>query len=563
IASLKLNAGPTDTTSPLEIPSAPITLFVGPNHSGKSVLLREIQRSIPSENPARGKVLHSTHLHPLDPKRVEKWRSELKASATDIPASPREAARVRVQLGSSMHTLAKTEFESVLKGLDNFGTLRHAFHPWGHNVLNRIAMVQGGKERLGLLHDAERGDLRTKATSILGILFQNDDERRRLQEIIHDAFDWYLVVDPTVGNNFRAAVSPEKPEPAIERSLSEASLAYFQRCTSLSEMSDGVKAFCGMMAAVIASDAEVILIDEPEAFLTPAITINLAKQLCSETRQREQQLFIATHSAAFLMGCIQAGVGVNIVRLTYRKGRATSRMLSPGELTPLMRNPLLRSVGALNGLFYESVVVCEADADRSFYDEINHRTLTVNDARGIPECLFLNAQNWQTVGRVAAPLRKLGVAAAVIVDADVIQSKDSTGFQELLSSLGLPEGTRTALGQIRGKFHARTKDQKDALKSAGTSSLSGDDKGDFENFVTQLSAYGIFLVPCGELEGWLKTLTRPTWSGKAEWLISTFEAMGDDASSPAYLRATAGDVWDFIGKIRQWLHDPCRKGMPI
>jgi hypothetical protein len=38
--------------------------------------------------------------------------------------------------------------------------------------------------------------------------------------------------------------------------------------------------------------------------------------------------------------------------------------------------------------------------------------------------------------------------------------------------------------------------------------------------------------------------------------------MGDDASKPDYLRPNEGDVWEFIGRIRLWLHDPNRKGMP-
>jgi hypothetical protein len=39
-----------------------------------------------------------------------------------------------------------------------------------------------------------------------------------------------------------------------------------------------------------------------------------------------------------------------------------------------MRNPLLRSTGVLSGLFYEFVIVTEADADRAFYQEINDGT---------------------------------------------------------------------------------------------------------------------------------------------------------------------------------------------
>jgi ABC-type cobalamin/Fe3+-siderophores transport system ATPase subunit len=560
IQSLTLKAGPNGSGAPLNLACGTVTLFVGPNHSGKSVLLDEIRTAMPNPQLLKAtKVLAEMAFNPISPAQVASWRTEFEAAAKELGTTPQQ---VRVSLGGKSQVVGKEQFQQLLSAFENVETVRPLLHPWGQNAINRLSFLLNGKERLGLLAEKNRGDLRSKQGSVLGILFQNDARRTELQKIIHAAFGWYLVVDPTVENNFRAAVSPSKPASGIERSLADDALKFFNDCEAFDKMSDGVKAFCGMMATVVAHDAHVILIDEPEAFLHPAISINLAKELCRQARQRQQQLFIATHSAAFLLGCIQAGVDVNIVRLTYRQNRATSKVLAPEELTLLMRQPLLRSIGALNGLFYESVVVTEADADRAFYDEINHRCLSADDPRGIPECLFLNAQNWQTVGRIAAPLRKLGVAAAVIVDADLVQSGDNTAFQILLEALGVPGGTRGSLGQLRGKFGQRTKEQKQELKRSGVAGLQGDDKGDFENFITQLAIYGIFVVPLGELEAWLKSLNRPGWSGKPEWLISTFETMGDDAGKPGYLKPAAGDVWEFIGKVRAWLHDPNRKGMP-
>jgi hypothetical protein len=40
-----------------------------------------------------------------------------------------------------------------------------------------------------------------------------------------------------------------------------------------------------------------------------------------------------------------------------------------------MRDPLLRSVGVLGALFYNGAVICEADADRALYQELNERLL--------------------------------------------------------------------------------------------------------------------------------------------------------------------------------------------
>jgi hypothetical protein len=51
---------------------------------------------------------------------------------------------------------------------------------------------------------------------------------------------------------------------------------------------------------------------------------------------------------------------------------------------------MLRSVGVLEGLFYNYVIVGEADADRAFYQEINER---------LPAA----------IPKIIEPLRKLGI----------------------------------------------------------------------------------------------------------------------------------------------------------
>jgi len=56
-------------------------------------------------------------------------------------------------------------------------------------------------------------------------------------------------------------------------------------------------------------------------------------------------LFVATHGPQFVMGCVQSGVPVNIIRLTYQAGQGSARVLENAELIKLMRNPLLRSAG--------------------------------------------------------------------------------------------------------------------------------------------------------------------------------------------------------------------------
>ena len=217
----------------------------------------------------------------------------------------------------------------------------------------------------------------------------------------------------------------------------------------------------------------------------------------------------------------------------------------------------------LQGLFDESVLVTQSDLDRSFYDEVNHRLVRFNSDFGIPNCLFLNAQNWQTIARIIRPLRDLGVAAAAIADLDVVTTSDSTGFQAVLIAAGIPEGTRTALGQLRGNLKRDCAGARADIKKRGIGAVAGSIRQDLDNFLEQLSRYGIFLVSVGELEGWLPSLRRESWDSKTEWLIRTFQAMGEDPQANTYLRPANDDVWAFIGKTKSWLHNADRLGISL
>jgi ABC-type cobalamin/Fe3+-siderophores transport system ATPase subunit len=561
IKKIELRSGPTGPGKTVEIETGHMTVFVGPNHSGKSVLLREIKEHIPRADVSLGnKVLQKVSFNPFDAEFQRQLRDELGTSATEYLEGERAMVQLRIQ-GGGDHTIEKKEFDEIREKVDSIENLRRQLQPWGHNRVNRLSTLLGGTERLTMLNETSRGNLRTKLASIHGVLFQNDKKRAEFQRIVNDAFGWFFVIDPTGESNFRIAVSETAPPAGIERSLSDQAIDFFQNCNGIETTSDGVRAFCGMIAAVIASEARLILIDEPEAFLHPALAMALAKELAQQATKNHLQVIAATHNAPFVMGCVQAGIDLTIVRLTFRKNLATSRVLSTADLVPLMRDPLMRSTGAINGIFYDAVIVTEADRDRAFYDEINHRNVAFNLRGGLRNCLFLNAQNWQTTARIIGPLRRLGVAAATIVDVDLILEDKGVAFQNLLEAAGMPEGSRRSLGQLRGDLRSKVAHRKGDLKSQGINALDGTERQDLENFINQLAEYGIFLVPVGEVEGWLRFLHK-TPPEKSEWLSATFAAMGEDSSAHGYLKPTNEDVWLFLQQVRSWLENPDRRGIP-
>jgi len=226
----------------------------------------------------------------------------------------------------------------------------------------------------------------------------------------------------------------------------------------------------------------------------------------------------------------------------------------------LMRNPLLRSTGVLTGLFYEFVVVTESDADRAFYQEVNERLLRCKPEWGIPNCLFINAQNKQTVQTIIRPLRKLGIPAAGIVDVDVLKEGGTT-WTKLLESAHVPPISHQSLATLRvAVMRAMEGTGRDMKRDGGVSILQGAEQEAARNLLDQLTGYGVFVVPGGELESWLNALGAPGHG--PSWLINVFETMGEDPDAADYLRPSNDDVWRFMSQVKDWLVNPTRKGIP-
>src|SRR5262245_30394502 len=336
IQTITLKSGAVETGQPLEFQPASVNLFVGPNTSGKSLFLREIAQFVQRGQPSQTFLVLSTcRFRDLD----EPAKSLIRQKLIQEPSRGEFIPEGQILVGRrhDRTQLPTDQFASWLDHID--GHFRQA----GPHIVRHLLLSLDGSNRLALLNDQDRGDLLEPPQNLLKSLFRDDATRREVRRIIYDAFGRYFVIDPTPATQFRVRLSDDEPSPHLERSFDEAALAFHAAAEPISQTSDGVRAFSGMVAAVIEGDPKIILLDEPEAFLHPALSNKLAKAFCEKARQNQQQLFIATHSASFLMGCIQSGIDLNIIRLTYRDGTATSRLLPSEKIVPLMRDPLLRS----------------------------------------------------------------------------------------------------------------------------------------------------------------------------------------------------------------------------
>jgi hypothetical protein len=561
--TLRFGAAPGEP--PLNFSPGPMTVFVGPNNSGKSLALRELEALIESGDPSLLHIVRSITPQLPDAETVERM-----VRSREVEGEPVDEGWVRV-----LRLMARDEeggkratdlLETPREQLVNLAALRAAVeHGEGlsgeelrvvsREFLSLFTLRLDGQTRLALTQPRLAGDLQANPANHLAALFRDDAARERIRQITADALGLYFTIDPTGVPRYRIRMSERAPlDLAEEQALDERARAFHGRAHDIATMSDGVRAFTGLTAAVMSADYRLMLVDEPEAFLHPPLIRKLGKRVTELAAERGANLLASTHSPDFVMGCIQSGKRVNIVRLTWRSGVASARLLSADKLQTMMRDPLLRSTGVLGALFHEGAIVCEADADRVFYAEMNERLLGA--ARGGADgCVFLNAQNKQTIRRIVRPLREMGIPSVALVDLDIFKGKED--FRELMRAGFVPPVFWEPWEERRKRLHQAMRNED--YKSGGIYTLPRDARQQADALLAGLAEYGLFVVPVGELENWLPELE--VGGHGPEWLTQVFHRMGTDPTSPDYQRPTGGGIWKFMQRLAAWIADPHRRGM--
>jgi len=562
ITELSFKAGATSSSPPLKVATGNITILVGPNNVGKSLALREIERACVHGPGAQSNDVVSWVT--IDtPTTVEGVFSLLRRYRNpDVPVvdnpGNEQLSIIYPTTGGAPNALhiGATPIAGYLHS-GNWAVIRAT-------VMPPYTLRLDGRTRFGTPTEGPTGALLAPAQTYLQGLLRDDVARRKVQDLTFDAFGWYVALDAsTMPGQLRLRMSQERPPIEYERSFKDDAARFYDRQPLVTTFSDGVQAFVSIVGSVVASPYRVILIDEPEAFLHPPLARRLGAELTRLARERDASLVVATHSDAFVMGCLDESSDTAIVRLTYQRetGAATARVVPPDDLRRMVRHPLLRSTGVLDSLFHETAVVTEGDSDRVFYDEINQRLLRERNGRGLPDTLFLNAGGWTAAHLMVRPMRHVGIPVAAVVDMESLDDANRTKWPQLLEACQVPDDERARLETGRESLRglvAAASDGHGRIKKEGLAFFTGADWDRAGRLFRSYAAYGLFVVPVGEVERWLKPYSNTKHA--SEWLIALFERIGLDDQDPNYLRPRSDDVWAFIDGLATWARNPDRLG---
>ena len=534
-----------------------LTLIVGPNNSGKSSVLSNIQQFSYGEQV--DDILNSISLTvPTKPDELialfKKFNTaknnDFKNFGMYRPIIQSEEQKNKIQSRTiDLHT----SIPNLIR--------QQTFGP----LLAYFVLKLSGKFRFQLLNSQTTGDP-LQPDNILSVLLHDNVKREQFRNAIFNEFNWNVFfVERDGAINIR--VSQDSWPIQDENPRSAKYLKFLETTIPLERLGDGIQSFVGLFLAIYAMDCPVLLIDEPEAYLHPPNAYSMGKKLTQISESRGGNLIASTHDSDFLLGCLEQTDSVTIIRMTYENNSGNVKQLEKSDVLEFIKNPLLRSTGTLDALFHKSAIISEGDSDRIFYNAINRRLERTQNQ--IDDALFLRGLGKGTLHKMVNSLRKLGIPAACVYDLDIIRKNDQSAdfFKNYLSSMNYPSAKLDSIENER-KFVEDKLEKLDStgkgkgFKKIGISGLNASAKKRSLTFLKNLGEYGIFVCPNGSLESWLTSLGIPSGNDtKKKWLISMLEKLGYD-KDPESLDPSDDDVWKFLDDIKNWIDNSERNGMP-
>ncbi len=505
-----------------------ITVFVGPNNSGKSQALRDIKALCTAKEKEGyySKVVKEIELDGLPNTKEETQIAFPGQCALSLnEANPPEWV-CSVETYSTESGFLRFSQEDYAKIYDKDEKDRISTKKY--LMPNRLVHLTG-KDRFYLVSP------RKSAASFFGthLRLLSGVRLNKLNEIIYEFFSKYIIPVRNGSNSCILKVSDSLPDfelmPSwVSTEELEKQNKFYNNCPLLEDEGDGIQAAVGILSALLVMPQTILLIDEPEAFLSPSLARKLADKLTRLAKERRASLFISTHSSDFLMGCVETSKkeeenDLKIVRLTHKNGFSTAHEVPWKTVKEFDTNPALRSSAAIDGLFHKGTIVTEGHRDRVFYDEAA-RIFGLKDRKVID-----SGGGFKQIHKTIGPLREMGVVAAAIVDFDFLLDTDEDARTSLYKSLNItsPVFSDSLDRKLKDFLEKKPKcsecggskeGEKHPAKKGGVKwiGFSSKDKKELTEILVNLHAKGLFIVPYGELENWLELKKGRDWD--ANWL---------------------------------------------
>lgn len=532
----------------LDVAENDIVIFVGPNNAGKSQSLKDIYQ-------LSSKRMPTIVISDIE---IQKYNSPISDMLKQIATSQEHGDYVSYSvLGKKMTIFDNTDDDFLRK--QNFDEFRDLF----------IANLDTAA-RLTICIPPQ--NIRRDASKTHPIHYAAFDSKYR--KWLSDNFKKAFHIELTPNTQYGATIPLCIGQPVRFREEFEDEQSRLERYADIlsgykqvQNQGDGIKSFTGILLYLMLDYYNTYLIDEPESFLHPP-QARIMGRIIGQTLAAGQQAFISTHSEEIIKGLLEVcPERIKIVRITRNKDVNDFSILNNEAFSKVWDDPLLRYSNIMSSLFHGTVVLCESDSDCRMYSIIENHIKQKDQTYS--EVLFIHCGGKHRMAKIVTALRVLKINVKLIVDIDVLN--DETVFRSIVEAFDIdysimqsdynnivsnlhsskehinrniskaainqildgstnPELSKSELKEIREIISTISK--WDGIKKSGVSAFpAGNASASFRRIDQLLKENGIFIVPVGELECFIKDIGGhgPDWVNR---VIETYTNLDDKIYLP-------------------------------
>ena len=372
-------------------------ILVGPNNSGKSQTLREIFGITANGNQNRQVVVKEVTI------KKEGTSDDLKRFL-----DAKLDAKAELQDGYYSHNHWKMHMTHI-----QFWDQQYLTNGLAPGFIKNIS----ADRRLQICKPPNRVDPHEQKSAPQHILFEDSSLMNSVSNLFKQAFRKDLMFDFR-SKTLRIHVGVKPNDGLVDRAGDDYTNAVRDN-PLLHEQGDGMKSYAGILFETVVSNLDINLLDEPEAFLHPPQMRHIGKTLASEVGG---QLFVATHSSDIMRGFLEGIKGdVRLLRI-HREGSKNFVKEAKSEIVQeLWKDPVLRYSKALEGIFHEETIVCEAESDCRL---LNAMADHLAENQHWKDTAYVPAGGKHHIRKIANVLRQVGVPVKAVFDIDFLAEEN-------------------------------------------------------------------------------------------------------------------------------------------
>lgn len=507
ISNLVFNTGEEISIGPTDV-----IVFVGANNSGKSQALKDVEYLFSNQSKGADQRGRDTVV-------VESISFESAATPGLVD-----------EYYKSLY-----EFKDGYYRLPNgSGVYPHQLQQVSNGILDFIAPEYikriDSSTRLSAANPTQAPKAGVSPKSPMQDIYADESKLQSLSNIFEQAFGMKVLNNYRAGGEVYLHTVSQKFEGKGDR-VSDEYINWLQSQTPLAKQGDGMRSYAGIIIDAVVSPKQIVLVDEPEAFLHPPQKRKLGKALSEHSIG---QTFIATHSSEILQGLAESPSSkVRVIRL-IRKGNETHVFeAGPTDVSALFNEPILRYSKAMDAIFHESAYICEDDSDCRLYQAVYEHCSEKSEMK-FPDAHFIPSGGKNNIFKIFQALKKVGADVNIICDIDLLNSwevlsrlitiadgdpqrlkplwndvessvtsgKSANSIPEIkaaiIDKLNASEPDRLPKSDINELMKSSSPWWK--LKAYGVSVLKGQAMSSFNELYGALVSLGIYVVKEGELE---------------------------------------------------------------